>query len=91
MKTISVDLKKNATILLYAVKSKLYGSVDTSKLQNGVSADDVTKVLDTEGYQGSVSGPLLASSKKAGTDAVNVLHQQAYSLFQRTAKQNEDF
>jgi predicted double-glycine peptidase len=85
LKTISADLKKNAAILLYAVQSKLYGSVDTSKLQHGATADDITKVLDTEGYQGAVTGPLLASSKKASSDPVNILHQNAYNLFQRTA------
>jgi len=52
LKSFSADLKKNAVILLNVVKSKLYGSVDTSKLENGATADDIIRVLETEGFKG---------------------------------------
>lgn len=45
LKNFTNDLKKNASILLIVVQSKLYGSVATSNFTNGVTADDVNRVL----------------------------------------------
>jgi len=81
-------LKKNALILLNVVKSKLYGSVDVSKLEHGATADDINRVLETEGYKGEVSGTQLSSSKAESRDPITLLHNNAYALFQRTAGQN---
>ena len=74
LKGFSAELKKNAVILLNVVKSKLYGSVDSSKLENGATADDVIRVLETEGYKGQVSGSQLTSTKAESRDPITVLH-----------------
>lgn len=70
LKSFSAELKKNAVILLNVVKSKLYGSVDTAKLENGATADDIIRVLETEGYKGQVSGSTLSSSKAESRDPI---------------------
>jgi len=81
LKGIAADLKKNATILLSVVKSKLYGSVDTAKLENGATADDIIRVLESEGHHGQVSEAQLSSNKAAARDPKTVLHNQAFNLF----------
>lgn len=91
LKGLAAELKKNASILLNVVKCKLYGSVKTLEINNGATADDVVRVLDTEGYKGVVSGSVLTSTKAESRDPITVLHNQAFALFQRTAGQNDQF
>ena len=91
LKNFANDLKKNASILLIVVQSKLYGSVATSSFSNGVTADDVNRVLLTEGYTGVVNGAQLTSTKAASTDPITVLHNKAFALFTKTATQNEQY
>jgi len=74
LKGFSADLKKNTVILLNVVKSKLYGSIDTTKLEHGATADDIIRVLETEGYKGQVSGSTLSSTKAESRDPITLLH-----------------
>lgn len=92
------DIKKQAYILIFQSKCKLYRTVDIEEVSKLLGSkhtegacEDINRHLSDEGFDVEIDAKTIACSVKKNLDSEKILHQRAYELFQKTAGLNEQY
>lgn len=88
LKNYTFDIKKQAYILIFQSKCKLYRTVDideVSKLLGSKNTEsgceDINRHLSDEGFDVEIDSKVIACSVKKNLDSEKILHQRAFEMF----------
>jgi hypothetical protein len=98
LKNYTFDIKKQAYILIFQAKCKLYTTVEVdeisklvgSKLSEG-ACQDINRHLSDEGFDVEIDAKTISCSVKKNLDTEKILHQRAFELFQKTDQLNKEY